>query len=67
VLCKLDLQASLTRPCSRSKHVEDQGGPVENLTTTQFAFQVSLLSGRQFVVADDRVDLKAATDLIKFP
>jgi hypothetical protein len=65
VLREIDLKASLTRPCSRSEHIENQGGPVEYLSTAQLVFKVTLLCWCQLVIANDRVDIETTTSLVK--
>lgn len=63
VLGELNLKASLPCPGSRSEHVEDQSGSVENLALSQRVLEVTLLCWGQLIITDDSIDFETMTCL----
>src|SRR5579859_6477246 len=64
-LCQLDLQLAFARSSALGENVQNQRGAIQNLTIENL-LQVSALGGGQFVIKDDRIDIRLATMQGKF-
>ena len=53
---KLDLQATLGRCCPLSEYLEDQSGPIDDLSF-EAVFEIALLNRRESAIYDDEVGL----------
>ena len=64
-LRQLDLKLAFSRARALGENIQDQRGPIQNLATENF-FQVPALGGRQFVIKDDRIDVRLLAMLGEF-